>query len=44
METEEEIIIRPASKSGRKIGADKGSVDIADDFDAPLEDFKEYMF
>ena len=27
----------------RKIGTDKGMVEIADDFDAPLDDFKEYM-
>ncbi|MCI0695022.1 type II toxin-antitoxin system prevent-host-death family antitoxin [candidate division KSB1 bacterium] len=29
--------------SERQIGADKGLVKIADDFDAPLDDFKEYM-
>ena len=27
----------------RQIGADKGLVEIADDFDAPLDDFQEYM-
>jgi prevent-host-death family protein len=30
-------------KAQRKIGADKGLVKIADDFTAPLDDFKEYM-
>lgn len=29
--------------SERRIGVDKGLVEIADDFDAPLDDFKEYM-
>ncbi len=31
------------TKSERKIGADKGLVEIASDFNAPLDDFKEYM-
>jgi len=31
------------SKSARKIGADKGLIEIAHDFDAPLDEFKEYM-
>jgi antitoxin (DNA-binding transcriptional repressor) of toxin-antitoxin stability system len=26
-----------------EFGSDKGLIVIADDFDAPLEDFKEYM-
>jgi antitoxin (DNA-binding transcriptional repressor) of toxin-antitoxin stability system len=30
-------------KTARKIGADKGLVEIAADFNAPLDDFKEYM-
>jgi prevent-host-death family protein len=30
-------------KTQRKIGADKGLIQIADDFTAPLNDFKEYM-
>ncbi|MDZ7363194.1 MAG: type II toxin-antitoxin system Phd/YefM family antitoxin [candidate division KSB1 bacterium] len=30
-------------KAQRKIGADKGLIEIAEDFDAPLDDFKEYM-
>jgi len=30
-------------KTARKIGVDKGLVEISDDFNAPLEDFKEYM-
>jgi antitoxin (DNA-binding transcriptional repressor) of toxin-antitoxin stability system len=29
--------------SERRVGADKGLIEIADDFDAPLDDFKEYM-
>jgi len=29
--------------SERRIGADKGLVEIAADFNAPLDDFKEYM-
>ena len=40
---ENEIIIRPNSKTNRVIGVDKGQVEIADDFDAPLDEFKEYM-
>jgi hypothetical protein len=27
----------------RKLGTAKGKIKIADDFDAPLDDFKEYM-
>ena len=30
------------SKKRRKAGSAKGMIEIADDFDAPLEDFKEY--
>jgi len=30
-------------RSERRIGEDKGIVEIADDFNAPLDDFKEYM-
>jgi antitoxin (DNA-binding transcriptional repressor) of toxin-antitoxin stability system len=30
-------------KTQRKIGTDKGLIQIADDFTAPLDDFKEYM-
>jgi prevent-host-death family protein len=30
-------------KPQRRLGTAKGKVKIADDFDAPLEDFKEYM-
>jgi antitoxin (DNA-binding transcriptional repressor) of toxin-antitoxin stability system len=30
-------------KAGRRIGADKGLIEIAEDFDAPLDDFKEYI-
>jgi prevent-host-death family protein len=31
------------SNCKRKIGTAKGKVRIADDFDAPLDDFKDYM-
>jgi prevent-host-death family protein len=31
------------SNRKRKIGTAKGKVRIADDFDAPLDDFKDYM-
>jgi len=34
--------VMPA-KRRRKTGSAKGLVTIADDFDAPLEDFQEYM-
>jgi antitoxin (DNA-binding transcriptional repressor) of toxin-antitoxin stability system len=30
-------------KVERAIGADKGLIEIAEDFNAPLDDFKEYM-
>jgi antitoxin (DNA-binding transcriptional repressor) of toxin-antitoxin stability system len=30
-------------KGRRKFGSAKGLIHMADDFDAPLEDFKEYM-
>ena len=42
-ESGKEIIIRPNSKTNRVIGGDKGLVEIAEDFDAPLDDFKEYI-
>ncbi len=42
-QADNQIIIRPNSKTNRVIGSDKGLVDIADDFDAPLDDFKEYV-
>ena len=32
-----------AQSRGRKAGSAKGTVIISDDFDAPLEDFEEYM-
>ena len=54
LEGEEVIITRndepvlrlmPISKSNirRKAGSAKGMISIADDFDEPLEDFREYM-
>jgi len=30
-------------KAKRRLGTAKGKIKIADDFDEPLEDFKEYM-
>lgn len=30
-------------KAERKIGADRGLVEISEDFNAPLDDFREYM-
>lgn len=30
-------------RKGRKAGSAKGEIFMADDFDAPLEDFAEYM-
>jgi hypothetical protein len=40
-----EIIIRPIKKDkkNRKAGTLKGLIHIKDDFDKPLDDFKEYM-
>jgi antitoxin (DNA-binding transcriptional repressor) of toxin-antitoxin stability system len=32
-----------APRGPRKAGSAKGKIIMADDFDAPLEDFKEYM-
>ncbi|MBA3872437.1 MAG: DUF2281 domain-containing protein [Anaerolineae bacterium] len=32
-----------ALKKRRKAGSAKGLIEMADDFDAPLEDFKDYM-
>ncbi len=37
------IVPVPRSNGRRKAGSAKGLVSIAEDFDAPLEDFKEYM-
>ncbi|MDZ7344436.1 MAG: DUF2281 domain-containing protein [candidate division KSB1 bacterium] len=34
---------RPKSKRRIKAGSAKGLIKIADDFDEPLEDFREYM-
>ena len=42
-QSDKKIIIKPNSKPERIIGADKGLIEISDDFDEPLEDFKEYM-
>jgi len=37
------IVPVPRSNGRRKAGSAKGLVSMAEDFDAPLEDFKEYM-
>lgn len=42
-QSENEIIIRPNNKTERKIGCDKGLIEISKDFDAPLDEFQEYM-
>jgi len=34
---------KPRNRLGELFGKGKGEVWMADDFDAPLEDFKEYM-
>jgi antitoxin (DNA-binding transcriptional repressor) of toxin-antitoxin stability system len=33
----------PAPKTRRKAGSAKGLITMSDDFDAPLEEFQEYM-
>ncbi|MBW4647002.1 MAG: DUF2281 domain-containing protein [Goleter apudmare HA4340-LM2] len=37
------ILIEPAQRRPAKAGSAKGLVWVSDDFDEPLEDFKEYM-
>jgi antitoxin (DNA-binding transcriptional repressor) of toxin-antitoxin stability system len=37
------VLTETPSKKRRLIGSAKGQIWMADDFDAPLEDFKEYM-
>lgn len=37
------IVGIPNKKKKRQFGSAKGLIKISDDFDAPLEDFKEYM-
>lgn len=37
------LVLLEEMKPERKIGSAKGQIFIADDFDEPLEDFKEYM-
>jgi antitoxin (DNA-binding transcriptional repressor) of toxin-antitoxin stability system len=46
MDDEEHLIqlsLVPSGRKGRKAGSAKGLVTIADDFDAPMSDFDEYM-
>jgi len=44
---DEELIVKlipeKTKKVGRKAGSAKGMIKIAEDFDEPLEDFREYM-
>ncbi len=37
------VPVPPPKKGGRRAGSAKGLVTISDDFDEPLEDFKDYM-
>jgi len=37
------LVLIEQSKPKRRLGTAKGKIKIADDFDVPLEDFKEYM-
>jgi len=37
------LVSIPKSKPRAQFGSAKGLITISDDFDAPLEDFKEYM-
>lgn len=41
--SEEIAPIEERPKNRRQAGSAKGQIIIADDFDAPLEDFREYM-
>lgn len=34
---------QPSLENGRKFGLLKGKLKMSDDFDEPIEDFKEYM-
>lgn len=38
-----EELPRPSEPKKRPIGMFKGKIRMADDFDAPLDDFKDYM-
>jgi len=37
------LVLIEKLKPKRRLGTAKGKIKISDDFDAPLEDFKEYM-
>jgi prevent-host-death family protein len=37
------VEVRPTERRRRRPGSAKGLITLADDFDAPLEDFREYM-
>ncbi len=42
-EINNQIILKVNPAPERKIGEDKDLIEISDDFDAPLEDFEDYM-
>ena len=42
-ESGKEIIIRLQAKTNRIPGCDKGLVEIAENFDDPLDEFKDYL-
>jgi prevent-host-death family protein len=37
------LVLIDNKKPQRKLGTAKGKIELADDFDEPLEDFKEYI-
>ncbi len=44
MDAERVVRLVPVKQAGRRVaGSAKGLITMADDFDAPLEDFREYM-
>ncbi len=43
LKQKQNIQTESAKPRGRKAGSAKGEIFMADDFDAPLEDFAEYM-
>ena len=43
LKQKQNIESEPAKPRGRKAGSAKDEIFMADDFDAPLEDFAEYM-
>ncbi len=43
LKQKQKVESEPAKPRKRKVGSTKGEIFMADDFDAPLEDFAEYM-